>query len=116
MNDQASMKKVLVAIGIIFSQLTAMAQFTLSGTVKDENNNLLPGATVKIRESNLGIATTANGQFTFNDIKEGEYVRSVSFVGYSIHTELVNIQGNVALAIVLKESVIYQVQLTLLLL
>lgn len=40
------------------------AQVTVSGTVTDASGNAVPGATIKLRNSNLGTSTDANGKFT----------------------------------------------------
>ena len=38
-----------------------MAQFSLSGHVKDEKGSVLPGASVKIENTGQGVATNSEG-------------------------------------------------------
>ena len=57
-------------------------QVTISGTVRDsENNAPLPGATVVLSDS-TDTNTDANGRFTLR-ISSGEYLMTIGFVNYS---------------------------------
>lgn len=55
-------------------------QSSVSGTVKDENGEPLPGVTVVIRGTTQGAVTDIDGKFTVNNVRP-ESVLLVSFVG-----------------------------------
>ncbi|TDO24533.1 TonB-dependent receptor [Pedobacter duraquae] len=54
------------------------------GYVKDkENDKVLPYATVILKSTNQKVLTDANGYFVINNIKAGEAVLKVSYIGYT---------------------------------
>lgn len=64
----------------------AMAQAdrgTISGTVKDSTNALLPGARVEVKENGRSAVTDAQGQFLIPNVPAGNYTLNVSYVGFS---------------------------------
>ena len=92
---------LLFAIGTVFS---AFAQFTVTGTVTSSGGNALPGATVKVRNSNTGsVSTDASGKFSItvpgkkNDVE-------ISFVGYKSQSFSVDEATN-SLAVQLTDDV-----------
>ncbi|UKJ07598.1 TonB-dependent receptor [Solitalea lacus] len=78
------MKKVLLmAIVAMVTPLLAIAQFQLSGKVTDkQSNQLLAGASVALKGTQIGTQTTAAGTFQFKKVKNGKYLLQISFVGY----------------------------------
>lgn len=66
--------------------LSAGAQdtnFTITGKITDaENNQSLPGAHIQIEETFLAAVSGLNGRFSFKNLKQGEVVLIVSYVGY----------------------------------
>lgn len=85
---------------MIFCMLLAnvvSAQEKVSGTVTDEKNNPLPGASVVWKDSTVGTSTDDKGQFTL-PMNPGSHEIVVSFVGYEsvemmVHTpKTINVQ------------------------
>lgn len=78
---------------ILISSLKAQTESKIQGMVKDDAEKPVPAATVsllKAADSSLvKIAVSeANGNFEFNNIKEGNYLLSVTSVGYeTAHTQ-----------------------------
>ncbi|MFB9051606.1 TonB-dependent receptor [Formosa undariae] len=54
----------------------------VSGTVLDETNKAILGATVVIKEANHGVVTDQNGTFTFSGDYNGSYTILISYLGY----------------------------------
>ncbi len=70
----------------LFLSVTAYSQTTgsISGTVVDENNQPLMGATVKVVEkAGLGAETDASGEFIILNVDVGSYTVEISFTGYA---------------------------------
>jgi outer membrane cobalamin receptor len=88
-----NLKSLLMAV-LLLTTATVFAQTNLSGKVVDEINQPLPGATVVIQGSKIGVSTDFDGNFDFNSsISSGTLL--VSFVGYESKTISFNGSGNV---------------------
>jgi TonB-linked SusC/RagA family outer membrane protein len=65
------------------------AVIKVSGTVVDENNQPLPGVSVRIKSTNKGVATNVDGKYTIN-AEEGATLE-FAFVGYT--TQEAKVEG-----------------------
>lgn len=63
-------------------QLSQNMEFTVTGTVKDESGNPLPGVTIKIKGTNTGTITDANGKFSIT-INSEQAILIFTFLGYT---------------------------------
>jgi TonB-dependent SusC/RagA subfamily outer membrane receptor len=61
---------------------------TISGTVKDDKGNPIPGASVMIKGTRIGVSTDAHGNFILKAPSEGSIV--ISTVGYSSQELMIN--------------------------
>jgi iron complex outermembrane receptor protein len=93
------MKNFTILLCAIFSLNIAVAQTSVSGTVKDANSEALPGANVVEKGTNNGTSTDFDGKFTLT-VKDGA-ILVVSFAGYE--TKEVTVTGKM-LNIVLTEG------------
>ncbi len=86
------MRQILQRVALLFliSALPAFicAQVTVSGTVTDANNNPIIGASVKLKNSSIGIATDANGKFTINLPGKGGTLE-ISSIGFKTQSIVV---------------------------
>jgi len=56
----------------------------LSGTIRDKaNNNVLPGVTVALKNTNFGMQTNENGEFILKNIPSGNYTLIVRLLSYT---------------------------------
>lgn len=76
------MKKCLILLALICRQLAMFSQFTVSGSIKDENGAPLAGASVVIENTFKGSVSDAKGMFHIPGLKKGEAILKVSFLGY----------------------------------
>ena len=100
---QAGRKMAMLGLSLAFSA-TAMAQsVVVKGNVVDENGEPLVGASVRVKGTNTGATTDANGNFTLNT-KQGASLQ-VSYIGYN--TQTVSVTGqNVSINLVPNDSML----------
>ncbi len=83
-------------------QLTFAQEKTISGTVVDETNMPLPGATVVIKGTTTGASTDFDGKYTI-DANTGD-VLTFSYVGYSEQDITVGAESTVDISLTLDQS------------
>ena len=77
-------------------------KLTVKGIVKDERGHVLPGVTVLIKGTSVGVATDAKGEFTLETVKQDSLTLLFSFIG--MKTKEVRWTGQKTLNIVLEED------------
>jgi len=77
-------------IGVLLLALMSTAAWaqTVSGTVTDENNQPLPGATVIVQGTTTGTSTDFDGKYQINATQGQTLV--FSYVGYATQNVVVN--------------------------
>ena len=95
-----TMKKLLLLL-LLSGYLGYGQQVNLTGTVTDENNETLVGATVFVKEIKKGIATNFSGDY-FLTVPKGKYTVLVAYTGYKSETKVINIQGDITQNFTLK--------------
>jgi iron complex outermembrane receptor protein len=76
------MKKIIFLTLAAGLSVNCFAQFSISGTVNDSSAQSVVGATVRIAETFKGVFTNNNGIYKLSNLKEGNYIVEVSYVGY----------------------------------
>lgn len=80
---------------MLLATVSVFAQYTIKGRVTDaENGEALQGASVLLPNTNRGVATSVKGEFSFNDLPEGNYVLLVRMVGYETVQRVVILRTN----------------------
>ncbi|MDG1475715.1 MAG: TonB-dependent receptor, partial [Vicingaceae bacterium] len=85
------MKKLFFLTLAAGFSVNCFAQFSISGIVKDSTSQTVVGATVRIAETYKGIFTDNNGKYKLSNLKEGDYLVEVSYVGYQ--TQQIKVDG-----------------------
>ena len=97
----------IVSLAILFLGICNLASgqryFTLSGSVKDSSGQVVPGASIRLRNDNLGTATDSKGFFKLR-LEEGYYEIVVSGVGYENYSLNMPMNKDVSIRIILKEN------------
>ena len=70
---------------------------TILGTVKTATGEVLPGATVKISKTNLGVVTDSNGFFQIGSLAPGNYSVVVSAIGFKTLKKEVTLSSGIEL-------------------
>ncbi|RWY50068.1 SusC/RagA family TonB-linked outer membrane protein [Mucilaginibacter gilvus] len=65
---------------LVVASFTANAATQVSGTVTDENNQPLPGVTVRIKNTTQGVTTDVNGKYAIS--ADQGAILTYSFIGY----------------------------------
>lgn len=84
------MKKCFFTLLLQLIVFAGIGQIKLSGIVTG-NNEPLAGASVVLANSMYGISTLSDGKFEFKNLKPGEYVVKVSFIGFKSEETKVNL-------------------------
>ena len=73
-------KAVLILSGLLWAAI-CFGQFTLKGSVEDENGQPLPGVSIIELDSKTGTFSDENGQFVLDDLPQEKAILRASFVG-----------------------------------
>ena len=98
------MKRILLMAILAASQLTALSQYSLKGTINDSNSQALPGATIKVLDTYLGTVADKDGLYEIPGLKSGEYRIQVSFLGYKSISLSLRIEGDLERSFTLEPS------------
>ncbi|MDB4643565.1 TonB-dependent receptor [Flavobacteriaceae bacterium] len=94
------MKKTILSLLLLCSISFAFAQTTVSGIVKDNNGDAVPGANIVEKGTTNGTVTDFNGSYTIEVTANSKLL--FSYVGYG--TVEVSVTGQDTLDVVLSES------------
>jgi len=97
------MKKITIFLFLFVSVLTNAQKVTVSGKIVNKNQEVLAGATVLVKETNQGISTDLDGNFTFK-LNKGPFTIKVSFIGFKTIEKNVYVDKDKAFTIVLYED------------
>jgi len=89
------MKKLLLLLLFVMAGLSGYAQKNgiISGKITDHDGNFsLPGATVKLGESNRYTVSNQTGDFEFLNIPAGTYQVEVLYLGYQTQSQQVTVE------------------------
>jgi len=94
MKKNLSFKAVTLIVPLLFLSLWGYAQnITVSGTVTDETNAALPGASVLVKGTMNGVITNIEGKYSLQ-VKKGD-ILVFSFIGYTTKEIPVNNQTEI---------------------
>ncbi|GHA70375.1 TonB-dependent receptor [Pontibacter akesuensis] len=97
------MNKFLIAVVAMLLPLQLLAQYQLSGHVRNATSKEgLAGATVVLERTQTGTTSGTNGSFSFNNLPAGAYTLKVSFLGFEEQRVNVNLQQDTDLNITLR--------------
>ncbi|WP_221409027.1 TonB-dependent receptor [Reichenbachiella versicolor] len=84
------MSQCALVLAMLLTTNLLMAQVKISGTVKDENGDLLIGANVVIKGTLIGSVVDFNGNFEIPNAPSGEQTLIASFTGYTSQEIAIN--------------------------
>ena len=96
----SGLRTLSLLAGLLMLPAMASAQATLSGTVRDSSNAILPGATVEaaspaLIERSRTAVTDGSGQYRITDLPPGTYTLTVSLSGFgTVKREGIAVSGS----------------------
>jgi len=91
------MKFCLSFILFFVLSLSLSAQYTISGTVANEQGEDLIGASVFLIDTEYATISDENGKFNLVQVPEGEYRMKISYLGYGPMEQSLLVKGNTEL-------------------
>jgi TonB-dependent starch-binding outer membrane protein SusC len=87
----------------------AMVEQKVTGTVRDENGQALPGVSVVLKGTQRGTTTNTDGRFELTVPETGSPVLVFSFVGYASQEVAVGNQGSLSISMVPESKALNEV-------
>jgi len=105
MRKKYFLTKFLSALFLTMVASVAFAQSgKISGKVSDSKNEPLIGSTISIKGTTKGTTTNVNGDFTLENVADGSYKLTISFLGYATKEVSVSVPQSGTLTINLEED------------
>jgi len=97
------MKKITIFLFLFVSVLTNAQKVTVSGKIVDKNQKILAGATVLVKETNQGLSSDLDGNFSFR-LNKGFFTIQFSYIGFKTIEKNVYLDKDKVVSIVLYED------------
>lgn len=99
-------KPLTLLFSVSFFCYTAIGQSVIKGTVKDNKNNPIIGASIAIKDSYDGATSDSSGKFLFKSYEKGDQTILVTYVGYKTFEQQVKMDASpIVIDAVLKQEV-----------
>jgi iron complex outermembrane receptor protein len=94
------MKKILY-LSIFLMSIVASSQIKITGVIKDETNNSLPGASILEKGTSNGTSSDLDGKFTL-EVRSSNSIIVISFIGFE--SQEITVANTINFSIILKET------------
>jgi iron complex outermembrane receptor protein len=91
------LKKLILATFVALLPVLTWAQFSVKGKITEENQKALAGATIKLKNKGITVLSNAGGNFSIENLVSGNYVLSVSYIGYKTEEKTINLNQNLTI-------------------
>ena len=88
-------KTILAATVICLMSYGAIAQNTISGKITSSDGKVVPLVTIELKETRKTVTSDEAGLYQFQNIPDGHYVLTVSFVGMKPQQKALSVAGSV---------------------
>ncbi|MDF2438241.1 MAG: TonB-dependent receptor [Bacteroidota bacterium] len=96
--------KIILATGVFALSFPLFSQHTFSGKINNEKNELIAGATVRLEGTYIASPSNSEGTFEIKNLKPGNYIAHISYVGYQTKTDTIKLSGDEVRNYGLKEN------------
>ncbi|WP_282133945.1 TonB-dependent receptor [Seonamhaeicola maritimus] len=87
-----SIKKNTFLLVLMFLSTSALIAQSISGNVKDQTGTPLGGVNVILDGTSKGAVTDFDGNYVINDVENGTYTLSATFIGYAKFSQSITIE------------------------
>ncbi|HTE32403.1 MAG TPA: TonB-dependent receptor [Chryseolinea sp.] len=95
----------ILTTALLWGTCAFAQQFTISGSVqRSGSTQILPGATIALKELNKHALADEYGNFRFDKVAPGTYTLTARFLGYAEKSQTIDVRDNAMLTISLDES------------
>jgi len=90
---------------MLLSTTVFFAQSTITGVVRDTNNQVIPGVNIILKGTTLGTTSDFDGKYSIADVPNGEYTLIASYIGYDNFKKQISLNSkNTVIDIIIKEN------------
>ncbi len=83
----------------------AEAQFSISGTITNEEGTPLDGASIFLRLSDYATVSDERGRYSIDSIQAGDYEMKATYLGYKVYTDFYTVDSDIELDIILTGTI-----------
>uniref|UniRef100_UPI004049DC31 carboxypeptidase-like regulatory domain-containing protein n=1 Tax=Daejeonella sp. TaxID=2805397 RepID=UPI004049DC31 len=99
------MKKLLFIAAAVLFPFLASAQFSITGKISEKNSgSALSGAIIRLENSYSSTRSDVSGNYSLKNLKPGNYLIKVSFLGYQAYERKISLNGNISLNVELIQN------------
>uniref|UniRef100_UPI0037C0A1EC carboxypeptidase-like regulatory domain-containing protein n=1 Tax=Daejeonella sp. TaxID=2805397 RepID=UPI0037C0A1EC len=99
------MKKLLFIAAAVLLPFIASAQFSISGKISDKNSGTaLNGAIIRVENTYSSARSDASGNYSLKNLKPGNYLVKISFLGYQTFERKISLNENTGLNVELFQN------------
>lgn len=100
-----STKKRGFLLIVLFLSVSSLIAQSISGNIKDQTGMPLPGVNVLLDGTTKGTVTDFDGNYAINNVEDGNYTLSASFMGFKKISRNISVKGtNITVDIVMVED------------
>ena len=89
--NKTQMKKLILPLLLVMLVYTAMAQVKITGSVRDNKNKPIIGASITLKDTYDGAVTDSTGKFAFKTAEKGDFTIEVKSINYKTIQQKLNI-------------------------
>lgn len=86
-------KQAILTTLLLLAASFIYAQTTIKGTVKDNHNKPLPGASITLKDTYDGATADSLGKFSFTTTEKGDHIIEIAMLGFKTFTQNVTLNN-----------------------
>ena len=98
------LNSIILVLGLFIIGTVHAQSGGIKGTIVDESGDLIPGASIVIQGTSNGVVSDIDGNFSINQLENGDYTLVVSYIGYSSQNVTLQVPQDQNLIITLVED------------